>query len=292
MEMYKFEDPNFDYIVLGTDISEALVSAVIAHRKKKVLVVDFDDQYSGTLKCFHVRDLAKLSRNMASPDIQKDSLFRNFRFSSDLPGEFATPEECVKKMKWRGYSFEWDTKLIVSDGKATDELISISVDDYVNFRGLKDILVRVPGSGELLSLPLEKSSILSSKGLSLLEKKKVYDIIMTLQKIYIGCFQGKSDVNSINELEKDIYQMSESDIVQIAKELLDQDFKQLLLAVEKFLFKSRVLGLSNLRKTQIHEKKEKEPFCFQSDGYGHKGTRLGSKGVETLENNLLLYLRL
>jgi RAB protein geranylgeranyltransferase component A len=241
MEIYNFDNPNFDYIFLGTDISESILSAFFAHKKKRILVIDFDDFYSGTLKAFHVRDLTKLSANMNSNKIQKDSLFRNFQFISDRPEEFSTPEECIDKMRWRGYSFEWDPKMIVSDGKATNELISISVDDYVNFRGLKDIFVRMGDSGQLLSLPLQKSSILSSKGLSLLEKKKVYDIIMTLQKVFVGCFQGKSDINSINELEKDIYESTKSDIVQIAKTLLDKDFKELFLAVENHLFRSKMI---------------------------------------------------
>jgi RAB protein geranylgeranyltransferase component A len=171
---------------------------------------------------------------------QKENLIRNFSFTSDDKEEFGSLQECVDKMKWRGFSLEWDSKLIVSDGKATEELISISIDDYVNFRGLKEIYVKI-GENDLISLPLEKSAILGTKGLSLFEKKKIYDMIMTLQKIYIGCMLGKANVNSINELEKDIYERKEEVIVETGRKLLNEDFRELLKAVEEHLFKSKFL---------------------------------------------------
>jgi RAB protein geranylgeranyltransferase component A len=237
MDLYRFENPNFDYIVLGTDISESIISGVLCHRKNSVLIVDFDDFYSGTLKCFHTRDLLKISKTITDPKIQKEPLIRNFEFKSDSES-FKNLEECVEKMKWRGYSMEWDSKLIVSDGKATDELISISIDDYVNFRGLKEIFVKI-GAEDLISLPLEKSAILGTKGLSLFEKKKIYDMIMTLQKIYVGCMLGKANVNSINELEKDIYQMKQEEVVDKGRMVLEEDFKELLKVVEGHLFSSK-----------------------------------------------------
>lgn len=239
MDLYRFDNPNFDYIVLGTDILESVISAVLCHRKRRVLIIDFDDLYSGTLKCFHTRDLLKISKNLVDPEIQKEALIRDFEFVSDEPDNFGSLDECVKALKWRGYSFEWDTKLIVSDGPATQELISISVDNYVNFRGLKEIFVKMESNERLISLPLEKSRILDSKGLTLVEKKRVYDIIMTLQKVHTCCMLGKSDVNSINELEKDIYTTRDARIIQTAKSVMHADFKELLKAVEKHLFQSR-----------------------------------------------------
>ena len=238
MDLYRFDNPNFDFIILGTDISESIISGVLCHRKHRVLILDFDDLYSGTLKCFHTRDLLKISKNLACPKIQKEPLIQNFEFESDDKESFHTLEKCIETMKWRGFSLEWESKLIVSDGKATDELISISIDDYVNFRGLKDIYVKINGEG-LISLPLGKSAILKTKGLSLMEKKKVYDIIMMLQKVYTGCMLGKSNVNSINELEKDIYERKDQEIVGKVTEVLDKDFKELLVLVEEYLFKSK-----------------------------------------------------
>lgn len=238
MDLYRFEDPNFDYIVLGTDILESVVAAVLSHRGRRVLVVDFDDFYSGTLKCFHTRDLLKLRQARSDPHPAKEPLVRAVSFTSDAPESFASLEQCISAVRWRGFSFEWESKWIVSDGPATAELVSVSIDDYVNFRALKELFVKLDPARPPVPLPLEKSKILDSQGLSLREKKKVYDIIVRLQKLHAQCLRGCANVNSIHELEKDIYSTRDAELVREAAAVLDADFRDLLRVVEKHLFRS------------------------------------------------------
>lgn len=238
---YLFEDPNFDFVILGTDMKESIISAVIAHQTKRVLVIDQDHLYSGSLKCFHTRELAKIQANLQSTSIQKENLISNFEFFSEST-EYTNLEECVQKVKWRGFSFEWDTKLISSDSQATEEMISLGIDNYINFRALREIYIGGIAANPV-PLPLQKSAVLSSNGFSLMEKKRMYDIVMALQKLFKGLLRQEKDLNNIQEFQKDIYQTHDEQMIAEAGAVLDHHFADTIRAVEKSIFKSKATAL-------------------------------------------------
>ena len=59
----KLDDPNYDYIVLGTGLTESIVSVFIQKYRKKILNIDIDILYGSSLKTMNLKEMIKYINN-------------------------------------------------------------------------------------------------------------------------------------------------------------------------------------------------------------------------------------
>ncbi|KAI1133759.1 rab GDP-dissociation inhibitor [Nemania abortiva] len=135
--------PKYDVIVLGTGLTECILSGVLSVKGKKVLHIDRNDHYGG---------------EAASVNIE--SLFKTY-------GNYAKGDEPWKKY---GRANDWNIdlvpKLLMSSGELTNILVSTDVTRYLEFKqvagsfvqqgtGAKATVAKVPSdAGEALKSPL------------------------------------------------------------------------------------------------------------------------------------------
>ena len=55
-------DDNFDYIVLGTNLSENIMGAALGIQQEKCLFLDFASRYGGHLSNFNLKDYFEYSK--------------------------------------------------------------------------------------------------------------------------------------------------------------------------------------------------------------------------------------
>ena len=57
MEKYDIDQTKFDCIVFGTDLSESILSATLSNKNRKVLNIEIDNVYSGTMKSLNFKEI-------------------------------------------------------------------------------------------------------------------------------------------------------------------------------------------------------------------------------------------
>lgn len=135
--------PEYDVVVLGTGLTECILSGVLSVKGKKVLHMDRNDHYGG---------------EAASVNIE--TLFRQY-------GNFPAGTEPWKKY---GRANDWNIdlvpKLLMSNGELTNILVSTDVTRYIEFKqvagsyvqqgnGARATVAKVPSdAGEALRSPL------------------------------------------------------------------------------------------------------------------------------------------
>lgn len=59
---FDLNDENFDYIILGTGLTESVIGASLALHGKKCLFLDKADKYGGTITNFNLEQYLKYSK--------------------------------------------------------------------------------------------------------------------------------------------------------------------------------------------------------------------------------------
>lgn len=144
--------PEYDVIVLGTGLTECVLSGVLSVKGKKVLHIDRNDYYGG---------------EAASVNIE--TLFRKY-------GNFANGEEPWKKY---GRANDWNIdlvpKLLLSSGELTNILVSTDVTRYLEFRQVAGSYVQ-QGTGikaTVAKVPSDAAEALRSSLMGIFEKRRM-----------------------------------------------------------------------------------------------------------------------
>ncbi|KAK7541993.1 GDP dissociation inhibitor [Phyllosticta citribraziliensis] len=135
--------PEYDVVVLGTGLTECVLSGVLSVKGKKVLHMDRNDHYGGEAASLNI-----------------EAMFKKY-------GNYNQGEEPWKKY---GRANDWNIdlvpKLLMSSGELTNILVSTDVTRYLEFKqiagsyvqqgkGTKATVARVPSdAGEALRSPL------------------------------------------------------------------------------------------------------------------------------------------
>ena len=135
--------PEYDLIVLGTGLTECILSGVMSVKGKKVLHMDRNDHYGGE-----------------AASVNLETLFKKY-------GNYASGTEPWKKY---GRPNDWNIdlvpKLLMSNGELTNILVSTDVTRYIEFKqiagsyvqqgqGARATVAKVPSdAGEALRSPL------------------------------------------------------------------------------------------------------------------------------------------
>ncbi|KAI1744144.1 rab GDP-dissociation inhibitor [Xylaria scruposa] len=157
--------PKYDVIVLGTGLTECILSGVLSVKGKKVLHIDRNDHYGG---------------EAASVNIE--ALFKKY-------GNYAKGEEPWKKY---GRANDWNIdlvpKLLMSSGQLTNILVSTDVTRYLEFKQVAGSFVQ-QGAGSkatVAKVPSDAGEALKSPLMGIFEKRRMKSFIE-----WVGTFDPK-----------------------------------------------------------------------------------------------------
>lgn len=143
--------PEYDVVVLGTGLTECVLSGVMSVKGKKVLHIDRNDHYGGE-----------------SASLNIEALFKRH-------GNYTKGEEPWKKY---GRVNDWNVdlvpKLLMSNGELTNILVSTDVTRYLEFKQIAGSYVQ-QGSGAratVAKVPSDAGEALRSPLMGLFEKRR------------------------------------------------------------------------------------------------------------------------
>ena len=194
--MYKdLENEKYDFLVLGTSLTETSLSAYLAKEKNKLIQIDISKSYGGDCKNFNLRDMEKFMDEIKE-NSSKDSSIKNIRFINRKVKRDIEP--VIEKENFRQYNFDLNPKFIYAKSKSSSELIDSNASNYIEFNSVRKIFFMF--KDQFLNVPFSKSEIFISNDLDLLEKQKLLNFIFSVMKLK----NNNVDVNSTVDIKKDI----------------------------------------------------------------------------------------
>ncbi|KAI1457584.1 rab GDP-dissociation inhibitor [Annulohypoxylon moriforme] len=146
----------YDVIVLGTGLTECILSGVLSVKGRKVLHIDRNDHYGGE-----------------AASVNLETLFKKY-------GNFAKGEEPWKKY---GRANDWNIdlvpKLLMSSGELTNILVSTDVTRYLEFKQVAGSFVQ-QGAGTkaaVAKVPSDAAEALRSPLMGIFEKRRMKSFI-------------------------------------------------------------------------------------------------------------------
>ncbi|KAI0036632.1 rab GDP-dissociation inhibitor [Vararia minispora EC-137] len=146
-------DEEYDYIVLGTGLTECILSGLLSVEGKKVLHMDRNDYYGGD-----------------SASLNLTQLYRKFR------GDQAAPSELGRD---RDYAVDLVPKFIIASGELTKILVHTKVTDYLEFKQIAGSYVF--RDGKISKVPSNEMEAVRSPLMGLFEKRRAKKFFEFLQ---------------------------------------------------------------------------------------------------------------
>ena len=194
--MYKdLEDQKYDFLIIGTGLTESALSAYLAKLNYKVIQIDISKSYGGDCKNFNLRDIEKFIEEIKSKSTT-DSSLKNFTLINREVKKDLEP--ITEKENFRLYSFDLNPKFIYAKSKSSAELIDSKASNYIEFNSVRKLFFMF--NDKFLNVPFSKSEIFISNDLDLLEKQKLLNFIFSVMKLK----NNNVDVNSTIDIKKDI----------------------------------------------------------------------------------------
>jgi len=176
--------PEYDVVVLGTGLTECVLSGVFSVKGKKVLHIDRNDHYGGE-----------------AASVNLESLFKKY-------GNYSKGEEPWKKY---GRANDWNIdlvpKLLMSNGELTNILVSTDVTRYLEFKQIAGSYVQ-QGSGSnarVAKVPDGPAEALRSPLMGIFEKRRAKNFLE-----WVGAFKEDDPathkaINLSSSTMKEIY---------------------------------------------------------------------------------------
>ncbi|KIW81004.1 hypothetical protein AYO21_01864 [Fonsecaea monophora] len=155
--------PEYDVIVLGTGLTECVLSGVLSVKGKKVLHIDRNDHYGGEAASINIEALFK-------------------RYGTHKPGE----EPWKKYGRTNDWNIDLVPKLLMANGELTNILVSTDVTRYLEFKQIAGSFVQ-QGSGPratVAKVPSTAAEALSSPLMGLFEKRRAKKFLE-----WVGAFE-------------------------------------------------------------------------------------------------------
>ncbi|KAI8048737.1 GDP dissociation inhibitor-domain-containing protein [Syncephalis plumigaleata] len=198
--MYELEQTQYDVLLLGTGLVESILAAALARAGKSVLHLDANEYYGGNWAAFNYNsflDWLKEREDTTTSDtsqadntlLKSNSLARNKQRYSNVSlreiawpsttdginDETATATVTTLSTHSRHFNLELAPKLLASQGKLVDLLVTSDIGKYLDFR-LVDAIYLYINSLELI--PCSKEAVFSATTLTLIEKRKLMKFLM------------------------------------------------------------------------------------------------------------------
>lgn len=139
-------DEEFDYIVLGTGLTECVLSGVLASEGKKVLHIDKQSFYGGE-----------------SASLNLTQLYEKFRPTTGAPSDL--------KGNPRDWLLDLIPKFLMANGELSNILVRTDVTRYVDFKQISGSYVY--RSGRILKVPANEVEALKSSLMGIFEKRRM-----------------------------------------------------------------------------------------------------------------------
>ncbi|TDL28113.1 rab GDP-dissociation inhibitor [Rickenella mellea] len=146
-------DEEYDVIVLGTGLTECILSGLLSVEGKKVLHMDRNDYYGGD-----------------SASLNLTQLYRKFRPNQDPPAELGRD---------RDYAVDLVPKFIIASGELTKILVHTDVTRYLEFKQIAGSFVY--RDGKISKVPSTEMEALKSPLMGLFEKRRAKNFFQFLQ---------------------------------------------------------------------------------------------------------------
>jgi Rab GDP dissociation inhibitor len=147
-------DEEYDVIVLGTGLTECILSGLLSVEGKKVLHMDRNDYYGGD-----------------SASLNLTQLYRKFRPDQAPPAELGRD---------RDYAIDLIPKFIIASGEMTTMLVHTDVTRYLEFRQIAGSFVY--RDGKISKVPSTEMEAVKSPLMGLFEKRRAKGFFEFLQK--------------------------------------------------------------------------------------------------------------
>ena len=181
-------DGEYDVIILGTGLTNMILSGLLAVSGKRVLIVDRNNYYGG---------------ESASLDLQK--LFEKFR------GEEAASNVSKSFGRHQDWAVDLIPKFIMADGNLTKILLHSKVTRYLEFKSIDASYVYTADDGgyfkssdKIEKVPTNTSEALASGLMTFFEKKRFRDFL-----VFMNAYDEKDPKTYLKGKTLDKYTMQE-----------------------------------------------------------------------------------
>ncbi|KAF2489102.1 secretory pathway gdp dissociation inhibitor [Lophium mytilinum] len=162
----------YDVVVLGTGLTECVLSGVLSVKGKKVLHIDRNDHYGGS-ELAPPQLQTELIFNSESASINIEALFKKY-------GNYTKGEEPWKKYgRVNDWNIDLVSKLLMSNGELINILVSTDVTRYLEFKQIAGSYVQ-QGSGAkatVAKVPSDAGEALRSSLMGLFEKRRARNFL-------------------------------------------------------------------------------------------------------------------
>lgn len=170
-------DEEYDVIVLGTGLTECVLSGILSVEGKKVLHIDRQDFYGGE-----------------SASLNLSQLYKKFKPSSQKP-EFL-------KGRDRDWCVDLIPKFLMANGELTNILVHTDVTRYIEFKQIGGSYVY--RSGRISKVPSSEIEALKSSLMGIFEKRRMrnfLEFVANYKEDEISTHKGLNlDTNTMNEV--------------------------------------------------------------------------------------------
>ena len=167
----------YDVIIMGTGITESILSGLMSLEGRKVLHIDRNGYYGDSGASLNIT-----------------SLWKQFRPNEEVPKELGAN---------RDWNVDLIPKFIMSFGKLVKMIIKTKVSDYLSWKPVDGIYVYqynkggffTKEGGKIEKVPATGKEALNSNLMSLFEKKRCHSFMNFVQDF---------NINNVNSLKKDL----------------------------------------------------------------------------------------
>ncbi|CAI6089895.1 hypothetical protein V2G26_006697 [Clonostachys chloroleuca] len=174
----------YDVIVLGTGLTECILSGVLSVKGKKVLHIDRNDHYGGE-----------------AASVNLETLFKKY-------GNFSKGEEPWKKYgRLNDWNIDLVPKFLMSSGELTNILVSTDVTRYLEFKQVAGSYVQQGASNKatVAKVPSDAGEALKSPLMGIFEKRRMKSFIEWVGNFNINDPATHKGLDIHNCTMKDVY---------------------------------------------------------------------------------------
>jgi Rab GDP dissociation inhibitor len=168
--------PEYDVVVLGTGLTECIISGVLSVQGQKVLHMDRNDHYGGE-----------------AASVNLETMFKKY-------GNYTEGSEPWKKY---GRSNDWNIdlvpKLLMSNGELTNILVSTDVTRYIEFKQIAGSFVQQGNAAKatVAKVPSDAGEALRSPLMGIFEKRRAGNFLK-----WVGSFDEKDSATHNGRLHR------------------------------------------------------------------------------------------
>ena len=144
----------YDYLILGTSLSETSLSACLSKQKAKIMQLDISRSYGGDCKNYNLKDMEKFINEIQGNKIKDSSIKKISLINREVNSEL---EPVIEKENFREYSFDFNPKFIYAKSKSCSELLDSLASNYIEFNSVKRIYYMY--NDKFVNVPFSKSEI-------------------------------------------------------------------------------------------------------------------------------------